>query len=81
MAQYCRYCAWCCYGDVAWCEKHQKTMSETSAKRSNHCKDFELNPIDAFHENERGYVPRQKVVKTYDQLSLEERGGCVNERL
>ena len=81
MAQYCRYCAWCCYGDFAWCEKHQKIMSEVSAKRSNNCKDFALNPIDAFHENERGYVPRQKVVKTYDQLSLCDCEGFANEHV
>lgn len=56
-------------------------MSEVSAKRTNNCKDFELNPIDAFHENERGYVPRQKVVKTYDQLSLCDCGGVDNEHV
>lgn len=74
MAQYCRYCAWCCYGDFTWCEKRQKIMSEVSAKRSNRCKDFVLNPIDAFHENERGYVPRRKTEKKYEQTMLKLEG-------
>lgn len=74
MTQYCRYCAYCCYGDAVWCEKHQRTMSESRAKRSNHCKDFELNPIDVFYENERGYVPRKKTEKKYEQIMLNVEG-------
>ena len=74
MTQYCRYCAYCCYGDAVWCEKHQRTMSESRAKRSNRCKDFELNPIDVFYENEHGYVPRKKTEKKYEQIMLNVEG-------
>ena len=74
MTQYCRYCTYCCYGDAVWCEKHQATLSERYAKGTNKCKDFELNPIDAFHENERGYVPRRKNKKKYEQTMLNVEG-------
>ena len=49
-------------------------MSESRAKRSNRCKDFELNPIDVFYENERGYVPRKKTEKKYEQIMLNVEG-------
>ena len=74
MTQYCRYCTYCCYGDGVWCEKRQTTLSERYAKGTNKCKDFALNPIDAFYENERGYVPRKKTEKKYEQIMLNVEG-------
>lgn len=70
MTQYCRYCTYCHYGDAVWREKRQTTMSERRAKSPNKCKDFALNPIDAFRENERGYVPRKKTEKKHEQIML-----------
>lgn len=71
MKQYCRYCSHCHYGDVAYCDVKQKTMSESSAKAMNNCKDFELNPIDVFMENEKGYRPREpKKTDCEGQISL-----------
>lgn len=40
MKQYCRYCAWCTYGDIVWCDKLDKTISLSSAKSINNCKHF-----------------------------------------
>ena len=71
MKQYCRYCSNLVYGDWPYCEKKEKTMSESAAKRANTCKDFDLNPIDAFGENEKGYQPRRE--KTPEEIALKER--------
>ena len=60
MKQYCRYCSNLCYGDVAYCRKHEQTMSDAAARRVNTCKDFDLNPIDAFGENPNPYKPRRE---------------------
>lgn len=59
MKQYCRYCANCVVGDVVYCSKRNREYSESYAKSTNNCGDFELNVIDAFGENERGYQPRE----------------------
>ena len=48
MKQYCRYCVNCIYGDVVWCDEINKMMSESQAKRVNHCKHFVFNEIDVF---------------------------------
>lgn len=67
MKQYCRYCAHLVYGNGTWCEKHQTDMSESAAKRLNHCKDFDFCEIDAFCENPTGYHPREPYRKHQTQ--------------
>ena len=59
MTQYCRYCISLAYGNGTWCSKHKKEMSDSTAKRVNHCKDFGFCEIDAFGENLAGYHPRE----------------------
>ena len=59
MKQYCRYCAHLAYGNGTWCSKHKKEMPDNTAKRVNHCKDFDFCEIDAFCENLAGYHPRE----------------------
>ena len=59
MKQYCRYCSHCHYGDVAYCEKLERTMSDEKAKRINQCKNFNFLGIDVFNPN-RSYKERQK---------------------
>lgn len=59
MKQYCRYCVHLTVGNGIWCDKRQREYSESYAKSTNNCGDFELNVIDAFFENERGYRPRE----------------------
>lgn len=59
MKQYCRYCSFCVVGDIVWCSRYAKTIKESTAKSINNCSGFELNPMDAFFENERGYKPRE----------------------
>ena len=59
MKQYCRYCSHSNYGDVAYCEKLKRTMSDEKAKRINQCKDFDFLEIDVFNP-EYSYKERQK---------------------
>lgn len=61
--QYCRYCAYCVstLDAICWCEKLQKEMGDSSAKRVNRCKKFLFNEIDAFNP-EMKYKPRAKKV-------------------
>lgn len=58
MKQYRRYCCYLVVGDANYCSKHEKTMSEATAKSLNRCSDFAFNQMDAFLENEKGYIPR-----------------------
>lgn len=60
MKKYCRYCTNLVCGDVPYCQAKKQVRSEASCKIVVQCNDFELNPIDAFGENLRGYVPRKK---------------------
>ena len=78
MKQYCRYCSHCIVGDVVYCDKRNRTYSESYAKSTNNCGDFELNVIDAFFENENGYQPRPEVDDR--QITFEELGEYDNER-
>lgn len=71
MTQYCRYCAHFVCGNGEWCEAKQWEPSELYAKSPNRCKEFELNPIDAYGENEKGYQPRKSVKKNYKQIRME----------
>ena len=68
MKQYCRYCAHCTVGDVVYCEKRRRTYSESYAKSTNNCGDFELNVIDAFGEN----IQRPRVEIDDRQITFEE---------
>lgn len=60
MAQYCRYCSSLVVGDVAWCTEKKKEIPEHLAKTTNYCPHYDLNPMDAYGENEKGYQPRCK---------------------
>ena len=62
MKQYCRYCSYCHYGDVAYCEKLNKTMSDEKAKRINRCKYFDFLEIDVFNPDNT-YKERPKKIK------------------
>ena len=73
MKQYCRYCTHLTTGNGIYCEKHKRTYSESYAKSANNCGDFELNVVDAFFENERGYQPRKEKTQVDDrQITWEE---------
>ena len=69
MAQYCRYCAHLVVVDGAYCEKLKKFFSYEHCKYTNKCKFFELNPMDAFFENVKGYKPR--IVKEKPKIIIE----------
>ena len=58
MSQYCRYCIHLTVGDWPWCNIKERLVTESAAKRTNHCPHFEFCEIDAFLENERPYTPR-----------------------
>ena len=69
----CRYCTHLVTGNGIYCEKRKRTYSESYAKSTNNCGDFELNVIDAFGENERGYQSREpKAEVDYRQITFEE---------
>ena len=72
MAQYCRYCAWLVTGNGTYCTAHEKEMPDKACKRTNKCKDFELNPMDAYAENLEGYKPRRakKTVHKIKEFNL-----------
>lgn len=59
MKQYCRYCAFCCYGDVAYCTEFDKPMSDEQIKRANNCKSFALSELGDV-ESGRQYTPRKE---------------------
>lgn len=51
MAQYCRFCTYCTISDMtggAYCDKKQKEMSESTAKHTNKCKDYEEHPLGGY---------------------------------
>lgn len=60
MTQYCRYCTNMVCGDANYCSVRKICFTDAKIKRTNKCKDFEFNPIDALGENADGYRPRQK---------------------
>ena len=75
LAQYCRYCSSLVVGDIAWCQEKKKEIPEHLAKTTSYCPLYDLNPIDAFGENEKGYQPRHKKEPEENipgQMSLEE---------
>lgn len=75
MAQYCRYCSELAVGDIAWCDKKKKEIPEHLAKTTNYCPHYNLNPVDAFGENEKGYQPRNAkaaVERLEGQMSIME---------
>lgn len=69
MKQYCRYCTFCSYGDVCYCDAKKKTMSEEAAKKLNNCEDFDFNPFDVFNP-ERQYKSRKKAEAHTEQIKL-----------
>ena len=69
MKQYCRYCANLCVGDIPYCSAREQTMSESSAKRVNQCRDFDYCSIDAFDETD-GYRPKKVKANDGEQIAL-----------
>ena len=69
----CRYCQYLVTGNGIYCTKRKRTYSESYAKTANNCGDFELNVVDAFFENERGYQPREpKPITDDNQMTWDE---------
>lgn len=71
MAQYCRYCSWFVTGNGNYCEKLRIEPTDEYAKRTNRCRHFDLNPIDAYGENGRGYQPRKPKINDGKQLKMQ----------
>ena len=73
MIQRCRFCRWLITDPNIYCTKRNREYTEQYAKSTNNCGDFELNVIDAFFENERGYQPREPKPEVDDrQITFEE---------
>lgn len=78
MAQYCRYCTFLVTGNGICCTELNKEISEKRAKSVNKCNSFDLNTIDAFGENEKGYTPRKpKQKECSGQLSIFGKGNSL----
>lgn len=71
MAQYCRYCSHFVTGNGNWCDARKIEPSDRYAKSTNRCRFFDLNPMDAFFENEKGYQPRKTAKKNWKQIRME----------
>lgn len=71
MTQYCRYCSWFVTGNGSYCTEKEMELTDSYAKHPNTCKLFDLNPIDAFGENEKGYQPRKPRRKDGEQIRME----------
>lgn len=70
MRQYCRYCAFCVYGDCLYCSFHNKTLSETYATHTNTCNNFALSDMGDVITG-RQYRPHRYHGKQIDgQMSL-----------
>lgn len=68
--QYCRYCAFCCYGDIPYCTYFDKELSDSGIRKQNHCKAFDLSPLGDV-ESGRQYQPREHRRKDCEgQISL-----------
>lgn len=72
MTQYCRYCANMVCGDANYCTEYKECYTDEKICRSNKCKKFALNPIDALQLNEKGYQPRkQKEKSAFEQMQFQ----------
>ena len=71
MAQYCRYCNNMVCGDANYCSLKQETYSDAQICRTNKCKDFELNPIDALGTGKE-YTPRERRDRSGVQIKITE---------
>lgn len=60
MKQYCRYCIHCFVGNGNWCDVREKSYSDATFKRENHCKDFEFCELDVY-DPEHTYTPRKEI--------------------
>lgn len=63
MTQYCRYCAFCIYGDIPYCTAKDEPMTERQMKRKNTCKEFALSELGDV-ESGKPYKPRRKNAET-----------------
>lgn len=71
MVQYCRYCNNMVCSDVNYCNVKKQTFTDKQICRTNKCKDFEFNEIDALGLIDT-YKPRvkQKTTTGYEQIEL-----------
>lgn len=79
MAQYCRYCEHAFREHVkpcVYCRMKMKYIDREQAKRTNNCKFFKENKIDALRENPKGYQPTGKKIVQFGglgkQVTMEE---------
>lgn len=72
MTQYCRYCSYFVTGNGNYCEAKHIEPSDRYAKSPNRCKEFDLNPIDAYGENMNGYQPRKPKRNDGRQIRIED---------
>lgn len=75
MTQYCRYCQNMVCGDVNYCSVKARTFTEQQICKTNTCKDFELNVVDALGSGKE-YKPRpRKATNDNEQIKIGEKYG------
>ena len=58
-------------GDANWCTLKNFTFTDKEICRTNKCREFELNPIDALGINKDGYKPKEQKTKEDNQIKFE----------
>jgi hypothetical protein len=58
-------------GDANWCTLKNFTFTDKEICRTNKCRDFELNTIDALGINKDGYKPKERKIKEDKQIKFE----------
>lgn len=69
MKQYCVYCAFCVYGDVFFCTKHDVVLSESKAKHINQCASYAESELGHVETGKR-YKPRKEKENDGVQIRL-----------
>ena len=68
--QYCRYCSFCCYGDIPYCTFYEKELTDKKIRQQNRCVAFNLSPLGDV-ESGKHYQPRGRKQKEFDgQMSI-----------
>lgn len=75
MHRYCKYCAYCCEGDVYYCTKRQKVLTEPALKRTTSCPYYAYCAINIITGKAHSMKTIRRQIKEdngSEQLRLEE---------
>lgn len=58
-------------GNWNWCTLKKFTFTDKEICKTNKCRHFELNTIDALGINKDGYKPKERTIKEDNQIKFE----------